>query len=53
MMREDDCVMPQCPAHDAEASSSRDVLLAPDVVIAPPVQERDHAGAPPAHFDKA
>jgi hypothetical protein len=53
VMREDDCMMPQCPAHDAEASSSRDVLLAPDVVIAPLVQERGHAGALPAHFDKA
>jgi hypothetical protein len=53
VMREDDCVMPQCSAHDAEASSPRAVLPAPDVVVAPPVQEPGHAGVPPAHFDEA
>jgi hypothetical protein len=53
VMREDGCVMPQRPAHDAEASSSRVVLPAPDVVVAHPEQERAHAGVPPAHFDEA
>jgi hypothetical protein len=52
-MREDGCVMPQRPAHDTEASSSRAVLPTPDVVVAPPEQERGHAGALSAHFDKA
>jgi hypothetical protein len=52
-MREDGCVMPQRPVHDAEASSSRAILPAPNVVVAHPEQERGHAGAPPAHFDEA
>jgi hypothetical protein len=53
VMQEDDCVMSRHPAHDAEASSSRAVLLAPDAIVASSEQERGHTGAPPAHFDKA
>jgi hypothetical protein len=52
-MREDGCVMPWCPTHGAEASSSRAGLPAPDVSVARPEQDRGNAGAPPAHFDKA
>jgi hypothetical protein len=52
-MREDACVMPQRPAHDAEASSSRAVPPAPDVAVAHPEQWLGRAGAPPAHFDEA
>jgi hypothetical protein len=52
-MQEDGCVMSQRPAHDAEASSSRAVLPAPDVIVARPKQECGHAGAPLAHFDEA
>jgi hypothetical protein len=53
VMREDSCVMSQCPVHDAEASSSCTVLPAP--VAADTHSERGpgHAGAPPAHFDEA
>jgi hypothetical protein len=32
-MQEDDCMMPQRPAHDAEASSSCAVLPTPDAVV--------------------
>jgi hypothetical protein len=53
-MWEDDCVMPQHPAHDTEASSSvPTVLPAPDAVVAYPEQEQGHAGMPPAHFNEA
>jgi hypothetical protein len=50
---EDGCVIPQCPTHDAEASSSRAVLITPDVVVTAPEQERGHAGTPPTHFVEA
>jgi hypothetical protein len=53
VMREDGCVMPRRLTHDAEASSSRATLPAPDAVIVRPEQEWGHAGAPPAHFDEA
>jgi hypothetical protein len=36
VMREDGCVMPQRPAHDAEASLSRAILPTPDAVVAHP-----------------
>jgi hypothetical protein len=52
-MREDDCVMSQRPAHNAEASSSRDVLPAPDVAVAHPERGLGRAGAPLAHFEEA
>jgi hypothetical protein len=48
VMWEDDCVVPRQPTHGAEASSSRAVLLAPR-----PEQEREHASAPPTHFNDA
>jgi hypothetical protein len=53
VMREDGCVMPRCPTHGAEASSSRAGPPAPDVAFAHPEQERGHTGVPPAHFDEA
>jgi hypothetical protein len=53
VMREDGCVMPQRPAHDAEASLSRAILPTPDAIVAHPEQEQGHAGAPPTHFDEA
>jgi hypothetical protein len=52
-MQEDGCMMPQRPAHDAEASSSRAVLPAPDAVVTRPEQDQGLVGAPPIHFDKA
>jgi hypothetical protein len=52
-MREDDCVMPRQPTRGAEASSSRAGLLAQDVTVARPEQEKGHASAPPTHYDKA
>jgi hypothetical protein len=52
-MREDGCVMPRRPTHDAEASSSRAVLPALDAVVRRPKQERGLASAPLAHFDEA
>jgi hypothetical protein len=48
-MREDDCVMSQRPAHDAEASTSRATPTAPDVAVGHLEQE----DASPAHFDEA
>jgi hypothetical protein len=53
VMREDGCVMPRHPTHGAEPSSSRAALPAPDGAMARPEQEREHASAPPAHFNKA
>jgi hypothetical protein len=44
-MREDGCMMSQCPAHDAEASTSRAALPTSDVAVARPEQGRGHAGA--------
>jgi hypothetical protein len=52
-MREDGYVMPRRPMHGAEASSSRTALSTPDGTVARPEQEREHAGAPPAHFSEA
>jgi hypothetical protein len=52
-MREDGCVMSQHPTHDAEASTSRAVLPAPDVAVAHPEQGLGRGGAPPAHFNEA
>jgi hypothetical protein len=52
-MREDVCVMPWCPTHDAEASLSRAALPAPDGTVARPEQKRELASAPPAHFNEA
>jgi hypothetical protein len=53
VMREDDCVMPRCSTHGAEASSSRGALPTPDVVVTRPEQGRGLAGVPPTHFDEA
>jgi hypothetical protein len=53
LMWEDDCVMSQRPAHNAEASSSRAVLPTPDVTIAHPERGRGRTGAPPTHFHQA
>jgi hypothetical protein len=52
-MWEDDCVMSQRPAHNAEASSSRTVLPTPDVTIAHPERGLGRTGAPPTHFHQA
>jgi hypothetical protein len=53
VMREDDCVMSQCPVHGAEASTSCAAAPAPDVVVAHPEQGPHRAGTPSAHFDEA
>jgi hypothetical protein len=52
-VREDGCVVPRQPAHDAKAPSSRVVLPASDVTVACPEQEWERASAPPAHFNDA
>jgi hypothetical protein len=52
-MQEDGCVMPRHPTHGAEPSSSCAALPAPDGTAARPEQEREHASAPPAHFNEA
>jgi hypothetical protein len=52
-MQEDGCVMTRRPTCGVEASSSRAVPPAPDVVVARLEQERGHIGAPPAHFNDA
>jgi hypothetical protein len=52
-MWEDGCVMSQCPAHDAEASTSHAAPLAPDVAVAHPKQGLCHPDAPSAHFSEA
>jgi hypothetical protein len=53
VMGEDGCVVPRQPTHDAEASSSRVVLPAPNVTVARPEQEREYTSASPAHFNDA
>jgi hypothetical protein len=53
VMREDGHVMPRHPTHDAEASSSRAALPAPDGPAARLEQERERTSAPPAHFSEA
>jgi hypothetical protein len=53
VMREDGRVMPWRPVHDAEASSSRAALPAPDGTAARPEQEWERASVPPAHFSEA
>jgi hypothetical protein len=52
-MREDGCVMSQCPAHGAEASTSRAAPHAPDITVAHTEQGLHCVGAPPTHFDEA
>jgi hypothetical protein len=52
-MREEDCVMSQRPAHDAEALTSHAAPPAPDVAVAHPEQGLRRADAPPAHFNEA
>jgi hypothetical protein len=52
-MREDGCVMPRQPTHDAEASSSRAGLPTPDITVEYLGQEREHASEPPTHFNEA
>jgi hypothetical protein len=52
-MREDGCVMPRCPAHGVEASSSRAALFAPDGTATHPEQKREHASVSTTHFDEA
>jgi hypothetical protein len=51
-MREDGRMMPWQPTHDVEAASSRVGLPAPNVTVARLEQEREHASAPPAHFNE-
>jgi hypothetical protein len=53
VMREDGCVIPLRPTHDAEASSSRVGLPASNTTMACPEQERERASAPPAYFNEA
>jgi hypothetical protein len=53
VMQEDDCVMSQLPAHDAEALTSHAAPPAPDIVVAHLERGRRRADAPPAHFDEA
>jgi hypothetical protein len=53
VVREDDCVVPRRPTHNAEASSSRAGLPAADTSMARPEQEREHASAPPTDFNEA
>jgi hypothetical protein len=53
VMWEDGCVMPRQPMHGTEASSSRAGLPAPNITVAHPEQEREHASASPAHFNEA
>jgi hypothetical protein len=53
VMQEDGCVMPRRPTHSTEASSSRAGLPAPDATVARLKQEREHASAPPGHFNEA
>jgi hypothetical protein len=53
VMREDDCVMSQRPAHDTEASTSHDAPPNPDVTVAHPEQGLRRVDGPPAHFNKA
>jgi hypothetical protein len=52
VMREEDCALSQCPAHGAEASSSRSVLPAPVVTDTHLERGPGHAGAPPATLMK-
>jgi hypothetical protein len=53
VMWEDDCVMSQHPAHDAEALTSHATPPAPDIAVAHPEQGLRRAGTPPTHFDEA
>jgi hypothetical protein len=52
-MREDDCVMPRCLMHGAEASSSRASLPAPNTTVMRLEQEQEPASTPPAYFNEA
>jgi hypothetical protein len=52
-MQEDGCVMLRQPMHGTEASSSRVGLPALDVTVARSRKEREHASAPPTHFNEA
>jgi hypothetical protein len=53
VMREDSYVMSQCPAHDAEASTSHATSPAPGVVVAHPEHGLRRADTPLAHFNEA
>jgi hypothetical protein len=53
VMREDGCVMSQCPAHDTEVSTSHAAPPASDVAVSHPEQGLRRPGVPPAHFDEA
>jgi hypothetical protein len=53
VMREDGCVMSQCPTHDTKTSTSRAAPPALDVAVAHPEQELRHADVSPVHFDEA
>jgi hypothetical protein len=52
-MREDSCVMSQCPANDVEASMSHAVPPASDVAVPHPEQGLCRPAAPPTHIDEA
>jgi hypothetical protein len=53
VMREDDCVVPRCLMHGAEASSSRAGLPAPNTTVMRLEQEQEPASTPPAYFNEA
>jgi hypothetical protein len=53
VVREDGCMAPRRPSHDAEASSSRAGLPAPNTGVVLLEQEREPTGAPPAYFNEA
>jgi hypothetical protein len=53
VVRDDGGAVLGCPADGAEASSSRAALPASGGPAAHPEQERERAGAPPAHFVEA
>jgi hypothetical protein len=52
-MRLDGRVMPRWPTHDAEASSSRAGIPAPNTVVVRLEQEREPASVPPSYFNEA
>jgi hypothetical protein len=53
VMREDNCVMLQCSAHDAEASASHAAPPAPDAPVAHLEQGSRRADALLTHFNEA
>jgi hypothetical protein len=53
VMREDECLMSQCPAHDTEASTSHTAPPASEAAVLHPEQGLHRPSALPALFDKA